>query len=388
MTDKEKLTLGVLLSSATLTVMAGSVLAPVLNLMREGLGVSPASVGIIITTHGLFMAIFSPLMGVVIDRKGAKRPYIAGLVVYGLVGGSGLFINSYWGLLISRAFLGIALASVFTAVTVFILNMYAREERDKIMGWRGSAQSIGGVIWPLLGGTLGGLSWHLPFAVYLVAIPIGLVAIKALPENNPDGISEKKSDNESSVLTILKEKPILFAIYGLMFSSNILLYVIVIYVPQLLETIGITNTFKISLFLSSLTLTGGLISFTYGKIRSKYSYRAIIFTAMVLWSIAFTFISEAKSGLIILLGMALLGTGQGLLMPTVMVWIGDLVPMSFRGRFSSYLGTFGYLGQFLSPIIFAPVFILLGMRGVFMVSAGVGVAWFIMLLKILKKPHK
>ncbi|MCJ7501219.1 MFS transporter, partial [bacterium] len=56
-------TLAVILASATLTIMAGSVIAPVLNPMREGLGLARSSVGIIITTHGLFMALFSPLMG-------------------------------------------------------------------------------------------------------------------------------------------------------------------------------------------------------------------------------------------------------------------------------------------------------------------------------------
>jgi MFS family permease len=67
-------------------------------------------------------------------------------------------------------------------------------------------------------------------------------------------------------------------------------------------------------------------------------------------------------------------------MPTVMVWIGDAVPQSFRGRFSAYLGSFGFIGQFMSPILFAPVLILLGLRGVFLVGAGVGVGWLLLLL--------
>ena len=71
MTGSKRLSLAVILTSATLTIMAGSIIAPVLNLMRDGLGVAPSSVGLIITTHGLFMAFFSPLMGSVIDRKGA-----------------------------------------------------------------------------------------------------------------------------------------------------------------------------------------------------------------------------------------------------------------------------------------------------------------------------
>jgi len=92
----KKMPLGIIFASATLTVMAGGIIAPVLNLMRDGLNVAPSAVGLIITTHGLFMALFSPLMGSVIDRKGTRRPYIAALICYGLAGGSGLLINSFW----------------------------------------------------------------------------------------------------------------------------------------------------------------------------------------------------------------------------------------------------------------------------------------------------
>ena len=173
--------LAVILASATLTIMAGSVIAPVLNPMREGLGVARSSVGIIITTHGLFMALFSPLMGSLIDRTGARGTFVISLIAYGLAGGSGLLIDSFWVLLVSRAFLGIALAGVFTAINVLILDMFEGPERNRVMGWRGSAQSLGGVIWPVLGGALGGASWHLPFAVYTLAIPIGVMAAVTIP---------------------------------------------------------------------------------------------------------------------------------------------------------------------------------------------------------------
>ena len=49
MISSKRLTLGVILSSATLTIMAGSIIAPVLNVMRDGLEVAPSSVGLIIT---------------------------------------------------------------------------------------------------------------------------------------------------------------------------------------------------------------------------------------------------------------------------------------------------------------------------------------------------
>ncbi|MBN2059440.1 MAG: MFS transporter [Deltaproteobacteria bacterium] len=95
MKNMERFTLGVILTSATLTIMAGTIIAPILNLLSENLGVAPSNVGIIITTHGLFMAVFCPLMGSIIDRKGVKCPYILTLLGYGLAGGSGLLIESF-----------------------------------------------------------------------------------------------------------------------------------------------------------------------------------------------------------------------------------------------------------------------------------------------------
>jgi ACDE family multidrug resistance protein len=388
MAVSKNFSLSIILASATLTIMAGSIIAPVLNLMRDGLGVAPASVGLIITTHGLFMALFSPLMGSVIDRKGARRPYIVALFCYGLAGGSGLLINSFWVLLASRACLGIALAGIFAGINVMILNMYDGIERDRVMGWRGSAQSFGGVIWPLIGGTLGAFSWRFPFAVYMLAIPIGLLAIAAVPEPAIQHRTGPDSSGSTSVFRVFRESPVLFVIYGLMFFGNILLYSIVIFLPQLLESFGISSTFQIGLFITAMTASAGVTAFIYGKIRSRFSYRVIVAVAVALWTVAFTTISQAPSSRIIAMAVALFGVSQGLILPTVMVWIGDAVPPSFRGRFSSYLGTFGFIGQFLSPILFAPVFMLIGLKGVFMVGAGVGAAWFFILLFGLGRTNK
>jgi len=388
MAVSKKLSLGIIFASATLTIMAGSIIAPVLNLMRDGLGIAPSSVGLIITTHGLFMALFSPLMGSIIDRKGVRRPYIAALFLYGLAGGSGLLIDSFWVFLVSRACLGIGLAGVFAGINVLILNMYDGIGRDRVMGWRGTAQSFGGVIWPLIGGALGAISWRFPFAVYMVAIPIGLLAIAAVPEPIIQHRSGPNSQSSTSVLTIFRNSPVLFIIYGLIFFGNLLLYSIVVFLPQLLESFGISSTFRIGLFITAMTASAGVTAFIYGKIRSRFSYQVIVTMAVALWMLAFTTISQACGSWIVVVAVALFGVSQGLIMPTVMVWVGAVVPPSFQGRFSSYLGTFGFIGQFLSPILFAPVFMQLGFKGVFLTGAGVGAVWFVLLLAIVGRAGK
>lgn len=381
-----KSTLWIILASATLTVMAGSIIAPVLNLMREGLGADPASAAIIITTHGILIALCSPLIGLIIDRVGVKRPFVLGLVLYGLAGASGLFITSYWVLIISRVFLGIAVAAIFTSLTVMILNLYEGVERNRVMGWRGSSNSFGGVIWPLLGGFLGRFSWHLPFAAYLVGIPLGILALFGVPEVHQEKIHDASDGSkEGSVLQIFKKTRILFIIYGLMFLTNILLYAIVVFLPQLLEKIDISNPFYIGLFISTTALSAGLTSLMYGKIKEKMSYKTIVVTALALWAVGFTTISQMSNSWIIGPSIALFGIGQGMVLPTAMVWVGESVPMSFRGRISSYLATFGYVGQFLSPIIFGPVVLSLGLNSVFLVAGGVCALLFLLFLVFMRK---
>ena len=381
--------------------MAGSIIAPVLNLMREGLDADPASAGIIITTHGIFIAICSPLVGVLIDRVGTKSPFVSGLVLYGLAGGSGLLINSYRLMILSRVFLGVAVAAIFTSITVMILNLYEGAERNRVMGWRGSGNSFGGIIWPSLGGFLGRYSWHLPFAAYLVGIPIAILAMIAIPEvrrkkpldhrddnsNTPAFDTQKlpASENEEmSVLQIFKRVPILFMIYGIILFGNILLYAIVVFLPQHLEKIHITNPFHIGMFISIAPLCGGLISLNYGKIRERLSYKTIMAIALGLWTLGFTVISQSYAIGIIAASVGLFGVGQGLVMPAVMVWVGESVPASFRGRISSYLATFGFVGQFASPLLFGPIALSYGLSHVFLTSGGASALFCILALFVVR----
>lgn len=378
----ERYTLWVILASATLTVMAGSIIAPVLPWMGEGLGVSPASAGLIITTHGLFIAIFSPLFGNVIDRIGPRKPYIFGLILFALAGGAGLFIKSFWVLIISRAFLGIGVAAFFTSITVIILNLYEGTERDKVMGWRASANSLG-FIWPLIGGFLGSLSWHYPFGVYLLGIPLGVLGLFTIPETQRKSI--QVTDEETSLLAVFRKNPLLFAIYGLFFLTNILLYVVVIYLPALLRNGGISNSASIGLFLTVMMICAGVTSYNYGKIRARLSYKKIVLTAALLWIVGFTVLSYGYLLGVIVVSVAFLGIGQGMVMPAVMVWAGETVSPVFRGRVVSYLGTFGFIGQFLSPILFGAVFFTSGLNGVFLTAGGVCVILFLLFLVGLRK---
>jgi ACDE family multidrug resistance protein len=388
MSVQNKAALSVILVSATLTVMSGAIIAPVLNLMTEGLGVDPSRARVLITTHSIFIALASPLYGIVIDKIGPKKPLIFGLMLYGVSGVIGLLSNEYWLVYASRAILGIGAAAIFTSLTILIFDLYREgEERNRLMGWRASSQSGGGVIWPLLGGFLGTLSWHYPFAVYFIGIPLGVLVWLYVPQTR-NASSGGGAGHGKSVFRIFRENPMLFAIYGLVFLSSLFLYGIVVFLPQVLDDLGMTSSLSVGLYISGMGLMAGIVGFGYAKLRARLTYKPIVVIALGLWAIGFFLLSRATNGVMVGFAVTVFGAGQGMIMPTAQLWTGELVASSIRGRITSYLGSFGLGGQFLSPIILSPVEASFGRPTMFLTITVTSLIVGTMFLLLMKQPAK
>jgi len=380
-TAKTRATLWVILASATLTVMAGAILGPIVPAIQSSLGVSESRAGLIITTHGALIVLVSPIAGALIDRVGPRRPYIAGLLLYAIGGGAGLGIDTFWPLLASRAVLGVGVAFVYTGITVLIYQLYEGQRMDRALGLRSSANSVGAVVWPLVGGALGTLSWQAPFGVYLIALPLGLLAILTIPEtggrtsDGDGGATESDSpeaDSETGlagVVGVFRRRPTLLGVYLLYFGANALLYTIVVFYPQLLEGVGITSSFSISLYLAANGLAGGVSAAVYDRLIVRTSRPVLVAAALVLWTVAFAGATLVDSPLSAVPSVVGFGLGLGLVFPSAFGWIEALAPVDRQGQFSSYLASAGYTGQFIAPVAFGPLVPVFGVQGVFGAAA-------------------
>jgi MFS family permease len=371
--------LWVLVAAATLTVMAGAILGPIVPQIRDELGVSGAAAGLIITTHGGVIVLASPIAGALVDRVGPRRPFVGGLVVYGLGGGAGLFVDSFLPLLASRVVLGLGTAAVYTAVTVLIYDLYEGQAMERALGYRSSANSAGAAVWPLVGGTVGTLAWNLPFGVYLVALPLGLVAAATIPEthaqhdaaaNGADGADTPDLRARlASTAAVFRRRPGLLPVYLLYFGANALLYVVVVFYPQFLPAVGVTSSFPISLYLAANGVAGGVAAAAYDRLVRRVDRSALVFAALCFWVVGFGVASVAETAVESVLPVVLAGLGIGLVFPSTFAWIEAFAPPDRQGQFSSYVASFGYTGQFLSPLLFGPLVPVVGLRGVFGAAA-------------------
>lgn len=399
------LTLWILLAAAMLTVMAGALVGPIVTIMMEPLGATPETIGLVVTMHSLPVVVLSPAFGCLNDRIGRKPVFVFALLLYGLAGGSGYFITHLVAMLISRVLLGVAIAALGTTITTIIADIYKGPARDAVMGYRSSANSAGGIILPLIGGFLGTITWNTPFLAYFVGLPLGLIVWLTLPESKEIGMalsstSPRPTRGESpqlhtslppdwketpkrevpSLRSLIRSTPLLLLNYAFIFLSMAHFYTIVIFYPQLLGSLGITNSFTIAILFLPASLIGTATSLAYSRLRRRLPYRTLALSAFACWVVAFSLLSFTHHLPLWELGLAALGLGQGLALPTANAWVAHLTPPQIRGRAISGLYSSAYLGQFLSTFLYGPFLSPVGFQGLFTAVTVVNLTTLLLLL--------
>jgi MFS family permease len=155
-----------------------------------------------------------------------------------------------------------------------------------------------------------------------------------------------------------------------MFCSSILLYGIVVFVPQRLSDLGVASSLTLGLPQAAMTAAAALTGVLYAGLRRHASYARLLTGTVTLWILAFATIALVRAPVLVAAATALFGLGSGLTLPAASVLLGDLAPAHLRGQANSYLGTATFLGQFVSPLVLGPVAAAAGLPTTYAILAG------------------
>lgn len=240
--SRPRLAQATLLFASMLTIMAGATIAPALPAIERAFSTTPNAsvlVGLVLTIHGLFIAVGSPVIGRFSDRYGRRPVLFVSTLVYALAGGSGFVLDSLVAILAGRAALGLAVAGVMVTVTALITEYYEENQRETVLGRQAAFMSFGGVVLLPLAGVLADIDWRVPFLVYTVVLVLLPAMAFALPEpRSTDHRHESRSNSVDALYRTLDRLPLatLTLIFVLGLGSQLLFYTVPVQLPFYLET--------------------------------------------------------------------------------------------------------------------------------------------------------
>lgn len=335
----------------------------------------------VLTTPALFIVIFAPLAGALIDRIGRKRLLIAGVALYGVAGTFGFYIGSLWGILAGRAVIGVAIAIIFTATTALIADYYQGPARARFLGLQAGFMSTCGVLFHPIGGALADIKWNVTFLIYATAflfVPLAIIFLYEPEFRSREQVASHNGRRLAQVVPVL----LLAVVFGLTHIGQIIFYTISVQLPFYLQMLDIRSAGTIGLFTGFSSLMMGLAGLSYGWVKNRLSYPQIVSLCFGLISMGYLIIGLSGRFTTLLLGLFLAGTGLGLNNPNLVSWLVDQTPEDMRGRALGVRLTFNYLGQFLSPILFQPLIVAGGVPAAYVAAAGLGGAVMVVTLLV------
>ncbi|MCX7445392.1 MFS transporter [Corynebacterium sp. P7003] len=176
--------LAVISAGLLLIGIDNSILYTALPSLRQDLGATSHQALWIINAYPLVMAGLLPGTGALGDRYGHRRLFTGGLVVFGTASLPAALAPTVTVLIIARTCLAVGAAMMMPATLALIRVTFTDpRERNTAVGVWGATAVLGTVAGPLLGGLL--LEWFWWGSVFLINIPIILIALFALPFTAP-----------------------------------------------------------------------------------------------------------------------------------------------------------------------------------------------------------
>jgi MFS family permease len=329
--------------------MAGATISPSLPQIQDHFYGTPNAAflsKLILTIPGLVIAVSAPFAGLIIDQFGRKKLLIYSLILYGISGFSGFFLDNLVSLLLSRAVLGLAVAGNMTATTTLAGDYFKGQERQAFLGYQGSFMALGGVIFILTGGFLADFNWRYPFIIYTASFLILPGALWMIFEPAVRR-SEKVLDSELDF-----SKKWVFFNYGIAMVSMMIFYMVPVYIPFLLKQFEGISNFQVGLSISASTFSGAVSSFLYRRIKRYLNFFQVYGLVFGLMGAGYLVIASSDIYGGVIAGLILNGLGFGMLMPNNNLVLLNLAPEDFRGRILGGVTTFTFIGQFLSPVFF------------------------------------
>ncbi|MEW5550581.1 MFS transporter [Peribacillus frigoritolerans] len=198
MNRKEKVFIGLVLSSLFIAYVGIGLVVPVMPSIAEELSLSGATVGYLYASMAVAQLLASPLTGSWVDTIGRKKMIVIGLLLFSFSKLLFGFGNETWVLFVSRLLGGVSEAFIMPAVITYIADKTTMANRAKALGYQSAAISLGFIIGPAIGGFIAELGIRAPF-FFAAAISFIAAIVIFIVLEEPISKGQLQKNRESNV---------------------------------------------------------------------------------------------------------------------------------------------------------------------------------------------
>lgn len=151
--------------------------------------------------------------------------------------------------------------------------------------------------------------------------------------------------------------------------------------PTILAESGLTAE-QYGWIISAFSVTYMIGNPLWGRTLDQWGLRWGMLSAVTIWTVASSAHALAGGFIGFAIARACLGFGEGATFPGGLRTVVQTLPARLRSRGVALAYSGGSLGAVITPIIMTPVFQLLGWRGAFLFTGGIGALWLLWWLNI------
>lgn len=333
-------------------VLGNTMLFPVFPAMRAELGLSSAQLAWLVAAISLPSAGLSPLVGALSDRIGRKVVIVPSLVLYGagglLAAGAGWWAATPYGWIVAgRLLQGVGSSAPMQLTMAVAGDMFQSAERAKAIGFIETANGVGKVVSPLLGGAVGTFGWQAVFLVYPLAAAAAAAAMwLAIDEPPPKGGEPasyfaavlRAAERPAMLLTFVAGFTLVFALTGTLFWLTEV-------AADQLRWSRLMLAVAVALPMAGVALT----SLTAQFVQTRFGVGAAVAVGGAMLATALGGIALFSGAGLLLPSLALAGIGGGFALPALNSIGVGAAGKEQRGALTAVYGGLRSLGAAMAP---------------------------------------
>lgn len=339
-----------LVTFATFTdVVAYSIAVPVLPDLGRRLGASPTTIGVLFASFGATLLVVSIPAGAWSDRIGRRGPMLGGLAALAAATLLFAFAETLPWLFAARLVQGAADAVTWIVGFALLADLYAPDERGRVMGLVMAGSGFGFMIGPTIGGWLyewGGV--RLPFLVVAGASLVACAAFLVI------GVPDHRAPRERVPFAALVREPAVAVCAWAVVTIASTLAMLEPVLSLQLQTRLDVNPARVGLLFGVAACATTLLHPIYGRLTDRVGGRRLTLTGLVTTAAALPALGRIWSFESAVALFVLQACATSVAVTPSLAYMGEAVSRSGRSSFGVAYGLYNFawgIGILAGPAI-------------------------------------